>query len=93
MPVPDAPALAPDTPAPDAPMPVDQLCKKCRLRAKSEEGDEPEKVMEVEEEKKEVISALFDQVPDFANRSGGGGGGGGGIREAPARAARGPESR
>ena len=59
MPVTDAPALAP---ALDAPAPVDELCKKRRVRATSEEEDEPEKVMEVEEEKKELFDLLQIEV-------------------------------
>ena len=45
MPVPDAPMPLPDALAlvPDAPAPVDELFKKRRVRATSEEEDEPEK--------------------------------------------------
>ena len=56
-------------------MPVDESCKKCRVHATSVEEDEPEKVVEevkvvevqLEEEKKEVTNALFDQVPDLSH--------------------------
>ena len=51
----DAPVTDASMPVTDAPVtdaPVDELCKKRRVRATSEEEDEPEKVLEggVEEE-------------------------------------------
>ena len=62
MPVTDASMPVTDAPALDASMPVDELCKKRRVRATSEEEDEPEQVMEgVEEEEKK----LFDLPPQI----------------------------
>ena len=54
----DAPALDASMPVTDAP--VDELCKKRRVRATSEEEDEPEKVLEVEEEKNDLFTEEFE---------------------------------
>ena len=57
MPVPEA--LDASMPVTDAP--VDELCKKRRVRATSEEDDEPEKVVEgVEKDKKELLTLQFE---------------------------------
>ena len=60
MPVTDAPALDVTMPVTDAP--ADELCKKRRVRATSEEEDKPEQVMEKVEEEKEK---LFDLPPQI----------------------------